>query len=612
MSAARLRAALLGWLLLAGILVAFVFVVSAGGSAGLRRTATDFLLIAILVVALQAFVGNSGIVSFGHVAFVGIGAYTAALVTIPTAIKVQALTGAPGWLDRLELGLIPAVVLGTAAAALAAVLVGGAMARMSELGFAMATLALLVLVHALLANWDSVTRGGYGIYGIPDNTTIWVALAGLIVVCLIARLYQASQPGLRLQATREDPVSSRSVGVNVVASRFGAWVLSAALMGAGGALLAQQLLAFDPDQFYFALTFSTLAMLVIGGRESVTGAVAGAALITAVSEVLRRAERGFWIGPIEVPELPGLVQLVVAVLIILVLIFRPVGLLGRSELEDVMGAVRRWLRAKTARERVTVGSPAVQRPATTGERRAAVADGGAPLRADGIVMDFQGLRALNGVSLELREGEILGLIGPNGSGKTTLLNIVSGLYRPTAGTVELGGRDVTGWPAHRVARLGLARTFQSIRLFGHLSVRENLLAAASGRIDDSEIARLLALFDLSEHEADLGGSLPYGVQRRVEAARAAIPRPSVLLLDEPAAGMNEAESEQLLDIIERVRDELEASVIVIDHDLRLILRLSDRVHVLNEGVTIAEGLPDEVARNTQVIEAYVGSARRAV
>lgn len=343
---ARVKRALAGWALLAAVLAVAGGVIGGAGTAQLQRTAVDFLLLAIIVVGLQTFVGNSGIVSFGHMAFVGIGAYTAALVTIPAVLKQQALPDLPAWLRNAELGLVPSVLLAVLVTVAVALLVGGAMSRMTEMAMAMATLALLVMAHALLTNWGSVTRGGYGIYGIPDNASLWISLGGLLSVTLVARLYRASGPGLRLQATREDPLSARASGVNVARARLGAWVLSAALMGAGGALYAQHLLAFDPDQFYFTLTFSTLAMLVIGGRSSVTGAVTGAALITVVSDFLRQWERGFALGPVEVPELPGLVQLAVAVLIIVVLVFRPAGLFGRSELEEVAGRAWRKLRRR--------------------------------------------------------------------------------------------------------------------------------------------------------------------------------------------------------------------------------------------------------------------------
>jgi branched-chain amino acid transport system permease protein len=610
MDRSRLVGALTGWGLLAAMLGGVAALVSVAGTRQLERTTTDFLLAASLVVALQTFVGNSGIVSFGHIGFVGIGAYVTALVTIPQILKADALPELPGLLARAELGLLPTLVLSVLAAALLAALVGGAMARMSELGFAMATLALLVMVHALLANWDSVTRGGYGIYGIPSNTTMWVALGGLLTMALLARLYRASRSGLRLQATREDPLSARSVGVHVERSRFTGWVLSAAMMGAAGSLLAQHLLAFDPDQFFFALTFSSLAMLVIGGRESVTGAIAGAAFVTVVADLLRQLERGFTLGGLEVPELPGLVQLVIAVLIIVVLVFRPSGLLGRNELEDLI-PWRRLRASALARGEELVGDRVPDRAGKGSRTEGSEADGSVPaLEAQEVVMDFQGLRALRGVSLSVARGEIFGLIGPNGSGKTTLLNVASGVYRPSSGRIVLDGIDITGRPAQGIAELGLARTFQNIRLFGGLTVRENLLAAARRSTSEREVERLIALFDLTEHADHLAGGLAYGEQRRVEAARAVVRRPAVLLLDEPAAGMNEAESEHLLETIRRVHDELGCAVIAIDHDLRLILRLSGRVHVLNQGETIAEGPPEAIARDPDVIEAYLGTAHQ--
>jgi ABC-type branched-subunit amino acid transport system ATPase component len=241
-------------------------------------------------------------------------------------------------------------------------------------------------------------------------------------------------------------------------------------------------------------------------------------------------------------------------------------------------------------------------------------DSGELLEAHDIVKHFRGVHALDGVSLGLRPGEIVGLIGPNGSGKTTLLNVLSGIYPPTSGRVVCGGSEVAGRKPHVIAHLGVGRTFQNIRLFGHLTVRQNVeVGSVSGRrVDEvdheADVDRLLERFGLvgvSRHQAL---SLPYGAQRRVEIARALAGRPFFLLLDEPAAGMNEAESDQLLATIVGVREEFGCGVLIVDHDLRLIMRLCERIHVLAEGRTLAEGTPAEVRSDRQVIDVFLGDA----
>lgn len=230
---------------------------------------------------------------------------------------------------------------------------------------------------------------------------------------------------------------------------------------------------------------------------------------------------------------------------------------------------------------------------------------------------FRGLRALDGVSLSLRPGEILGLIGPNGSGKTTLLNIVSGVLRPTTGRVTIGGRVSSNLPVHRIAQLGVGRTFQQIRLFPALSVAENVelgaVARGLGRAGVARMPRLLARTRLIDQAALPAGALAYGQQRRAEIARALAGAPRLLLVDEPAAGMNEAESDALLDSLRAIRDEEGCGILIVDHDLRLIMRLCDRIHVLAEGKTIAEGTPTDVQRDPAVLAAYIGepTARRA-
>jgi branched-chain amino acid transport system ATP-binding protein len=239
-------------------------------------------------------------------------------------------------------------------------------------------------------------------------------------------------------------------------------------------------------------------------------------------------------------------------------------------------------------------------------------DTDASLVLTGISKDFSGLRALDGVSLRLDRGEILGLIGPNGSGKTTLINVVTGLYPASAGTVAVGGTDITSRPAHLIARAGVSRTFQTIRLFRELSVRENVEVAAVSTGSSRTAARLragevLAEMGLADWAASRAGALPYGLERRVEVARALAMQPRFLLLDEPAAGLNEEESDQLLTILAGMPAAKNLGLLIVDHDMRLIMRLCHRLHVLSYGKTIGAGTPEEVRAIPAVIEAYLGS-----
>jgi branched-chain amino acid transport system ATP-binding protein len=235
------------------------------------------------------------------------------------------------------------------------------------------------------------------------------------------------------------------------------------------------------------------------------------------------------------------------------------------------------------------------------------------LRAVGVSRSFEGVAALTDVDLELGRDEVVGLIGPNGAGKTTLVNVLTGFDRPTAGRVELEERDVTGWPAHRRGRAGLARTFQHGRLFRALSVRENVEVAALGvgagpreaRRRADELLDLLGLADRGDAEA---GVLPHGDERKLGVARALAMRPRFVLMDEPAAGLHEAEIPDFAAVIRAVRDDFDAGVLLIDHNVPLIMEVSDRIHVLDQGRTLAEGPPEEIRRNLDVTNAYLGGS----
>jgi branched-chain amino acid transport system ATP-binding protein len=224
---------------------------------------------------------------------------------------------------------------------------------------------------------------------------------------------------------------------------------------------------------------------------------------------------------------------------------------------------------------------------------------------------FEGVKAVDGVDLELRQGELVGLIGPNGAGKTTLVNALTGFERPTSGRVVLGGRDITGFAPHRLGPLGIARTFQSVRLFGNLTALENVelgaLGVGASRRDARETAwALLERIGIAAKAHLRASALPYGDERRLGFVRALATRPAFLLLDEPAAGLNEAESDALMLAIGQIRDDFGCGLLVIEHDMRLIMRLSERIQVLDYGKTICVGTPAEVQADPAVITAYLG------
>lgn len=227
---------------------------------------------------------------------------------------------------------------------------------------------------------------------------------------------------------------------------------------------------------------------------------------------------------------------------------------------------------------------------------------------------FRGVHALDDVSLSIGRGEVVGLIGPNGCGKTTLINVITGVYRPDTGEAFCGGYRIVGRSRHAISHSGVGRTFQNIRLFGHLTVRQNVEVGWVSRrqrgdfrseVAVNDLLQRFALEDVSERQAL---SLPYGTQRRVEIARALAAAPRFLLLDEPAAGMNEGESDELLETILGVRRDFRCGILIVDHDLRLIMRLCDRIHVLAEGRTLAEGTPDQIRDNKEVVEVFLGDA----
>lgn len=561
-----------------------------------ENIATLALLQIAAVLALAIFSSNSGIVSFGHSAFMGIGAYTSGLLTMAAAAQKSALPTLPGWLAGHETGLLVALLATAVVGVVAAVISGLPLARLSTSSAAIGTLAFLIIVHVCLVGARDITRGSQTFYGVPRLTTLWVALVAAMLMIFAARIFRETRLGLGLRASRENEVAAAAIGINLRRSRFAAWVVSITCATLAGALYGHYLGAFSPKDFYFDLIFTFIAMLIVGGLYSTSGAVAGVLLLTLVIQLLRKAEAGLDLGFVTLPQVFGLPQLGLGLALLLTIWARPTGLAGLAELR---------LSSVTGRPEMPP-RPAAQ-PA-----RAKAEDKVLALR--NVTMRFGGLTALDGISFDVPMGQVTGLIGPNGAGKTTLINVICGQQRPTSGLVTLGGQVLSTLPAHRVATAGLARTFQNIRLFDQLTALENVTAAAESaghrRAGAEGIAMAeLTRMGLAQRWNEPAAAFAYGDRRRLEIARALALSPSFLLLDEPAAGMNPSETDRLIETLESLTRERDLGLLVVEHDMRLIMRLSDRMVVLNKGQKIAEGAPDQVRADPAVIEAYIGTKR---
>lgn len=588
----RLASALVG-----GILLAVIVIVLASAVASTSYTLTNSVTIALInliaLMGLSMFSGNSGLLSFAHVGFMGLGAYTAGILVIPESVRAAALPDLPGWLAATSAGPVVAILAAGAVAAAVGVVTGLPVARLNGAPAVIATLGILMIIHVVLIAATSITRGSQSFYGVPRLAPFAVITFVAAGAVLLARVFRDTRLGLSLRASRDDELAAAAVGVAFRVKRYLTWVLAAALAGVAGGLYGFFLGAFSPRQFYLTLTLTLIAMLVVGGINTVSGAIVGVVGITFITEVLRRFENGFSFGSVQVPQIFGLTDIGLAVAILAAMYLRPSGVFASFEFDE-------WLRRRFRRSRTDAPGDMdwstfrVSQPAT--------------LEAREVSKSYAGVQALASVSVSVETGEILGLIGANGSGKSTLVNVFSGVTRPDSGSVHLDGDDIGNLSPHRRCRDGLVRTFQSMRLFTSLTAHDNVVVASLQSGNADVVSALCSSTALDVQWDQLASTLSYGDQRRVEIARAMATTPRLLLLDEPAAGMNHDETTELSTTLRALVDATGIGILVIDHDMSLMRQLCDRLVVLDHGKVICEGSPAAVLADPDVALLYLGAS----